>query len=195
MSNHTPPPPTDDVDRLVRARRDPEAFGAFYRAYAEPLYLWALRRTGDAHTATEITAETFARALEGVASFRGAHPGSGVAWLFGIAHNVLRQHFRTRGVEVAARQRLGIQTPAWVPDEIAEADNRIDAERLAGRLDAAVADLPPGIRDVVLMHVNADATHREIADELGISEPNARMRLSRGLARLRDRMTTPEIPS
>lgn len=186
----TLPPATEpsDADLLRAGRDDPAAFGRFYRQNARRLYLWCLRQTGDPQTATDVTAEAFAAALEGLHRFRGTEPGSGAAWLFGIARNLLRGWHRRRRVDTAARVRLGMSTPSWVPDEVADADARIDAERLAERLREAMGDLPPGLRDALSLHILDGRTHAEVADALGISEPNARLRVSRAVRRLRDRL-------
>lgn len=185
-----PPPATEpsDADLLRAGRDDPEAFGRFYRRNAERLYLWCLRETRDPQAATDLTAEAFAVALEGLAAFRGTAPGSGTAWLFGIARNLIRGWHRRRRVATAARVRLGMATPSWVPDEVAEADARIDAERLADRLRDAMADLPPGLRDALTLHVVEGRSHGEVAEALAISEPNARLRVTRAVRRVRDRL-------
>ena len=181
-----------DVAQLRAARSDPAAFSAFYVQNAERLYLWALRATGDAQTATDITAESFAVALEGLGRFRGTDPGSGVAWLFGIARNLIRGWHHERRVADAARARLGMSAPAWVTEEVSQVDDRIDAERLSERLRAAMDDLPEGLRDALTLHVLEERSHREVALALGISEPNARMRITRAVRRVRGSLTAQE---
>lgn len=179
-----------DADLLRAARHDPEAFGAFYRRNAERLYLWALAHTGDAQTATDLTAEAFARALEGLDGFRGRQDGSGAAWVFGIARNLVRGWHQERRVATAARERLGIVTPAWVPDEVAAVDDRLDADRVSAALAAAVADLPATLREALMLHALDERSHREVAEALGISQANARMRVSRAVRRVRAQLTT-----
>ncbi len=182
----------DDAALLRAGRDDPAAFAAFYRANAERLYLWSLRATGDAQTATDITAEAFAEALDGISGFRGTEPGSATAWLFGIARNLVRRWHHERRVATAARLRLGMSESAWVPEEVSAIDDRIDADRLSERLAAAVADLPEGLREALTLHVLEERSHREVADALGISEPNARLRITRAVRRLRASLTTAE---
>jgi RNA polymerase sigma factor (sigma-70 family) len=180
--DHSP----DDVVLLREAREQPESFGLFYRQNAERLYRWLLRETGDAQTATDLTAETFAVALAGLKKFRGEGPGSGVAWLFGIARNLLRGWHRRRRVDNDARQRLGMSEHAWVPSETEETDNRLDAAMLSAELADAFDDLPPNQREAIRRHVIDGWSNAEVADELGISEANVRMRVSRGLRSLRE---------
>jgi hypothetical protein len=61
---------------------EPEAFGAFYRRHVTALLGYFLRRTRDAELAADLTAETFAAALDGLRRF-DPRRGPAVAWLYG----------------------------------------------------------------------------------------------------------------
>ena len=144
------------------------------------MYRWLLRETGDAQTPTDLTAETFAVALAGLKGFRGHEPGSGVAWLFGIARNLLRRWHHRRRVDTDTRRRIGMSERAWISSETEEIDNRIDAEMLSAELAQAFDDLPPKQREAIRRHVIDGWSNAEVADDLGISEANVRMRVSGG---------------
>ena len=101
----------DDASQLRAARSDAQAFAAFYTRWAAPLHGW-LRTQVPADVATDLTAEAFAQALLGLSRFRGSEPGSGVAWLWGIARNLVRQHHRRARLERSARERLGSPSTA-----------------------------------------------------------------------------------
>jgi DNA-directed RNA polymerase specialized sigma24 family protein len=58
-------PDIDDDALLVAAVDDPEAFARFHRRHVRGVLAYFRRRTGDAETAADLTAETFAAALEG----------------------------------------------------------------------------------------------------------------------------------
>ena len=74
-------------------------------------------------------------------------------------------------------------------DELARAEELIDARRLAGSASALVADLPPEQREAVLARVVDERSYAAIATELRCSEALVRQRVSRGLAALRRRLT------
>lgn len=57
---------------------------------------------------------------------------------------------------------------------------------LVDQLDEALAELPQGEREVILLRFFRGAEYGEIADSLALSEPAARKRLSRGVERLRE---------
>src|SRR5262245_15947051 len=97
-----------DEQLLEAARTDPEAFAAFYRRHARPVAAFFVTRTRDAEAAADLTAETFAAALEGVGRFR-ARRGTATAWLYGIARHQLSRWQRRRAVDDRARRRLGME--------------------------------------------------------------------------------------
>src|SRR5438270_707773 len=63
-----------------------------------------------------------------------------------------------------------------------------DAELLRSRLNDALEELPPRLRAVVVLRDMYDLPHQAIADELGISEAAAKVRLHRARRRLRERL-------
>src|ERR1700754_2173882 len=94
---------------------DAHRFAAFYRRHEDAVLGFFLKRTGSAELAADLTAETFARALEGRKRF-DARRGDAGAWLFGIAHNVLARSVEKGRVEDAMRRKLGMQ-PITLDDE------------------------------------------------------------------------------
>jgi RNA polymerase sigma-70 factor (ECF subfamily) len=180
------PPGLDDAAQLRAARTDPEAFAAFYVRWAPPLHAW-LRTQLPADAANDVTAETFAQALVGLGRFRGQQAGSGVAWLWGIARNLVRQHHRHARLERSARERLGIAERGCDAGGWDEADARAQAAGLAAELVRALDGLSGGQRRAIELRVVADLDFGAVCQELGISEPAARMRVSRALGVLRSR--------
>jgi RNA polymerase sigma-70 factor (ECF subfamily) len=177
-----------DVELLRAARRDDAAFCALYARWAPELHAWFARRTSSVDTAAELTAETFAQALRGLSSFRGRHPGSGAAWLMGIANNLLRGWYRERRVASAARERAGVPVRSYEwPDDDA-VDARLTAGPLRDDLLRALASLPAEQRDAVALRVLHERSYEEVAVALGCTPASARQRVFRGLRTMRERM-------
>lgn len=176
--------PNDEQALLGAASVDAQAFAAFYRLFERPLLGFFMRATGRAELAADLTAETFARALESVASYDPAR-GRADQWLFGIARNVLRSSYRAGRVESAARERLGL--PTLVLDDHAGATiaRLTEGEE---RATLAVARLPEEQRHAIHARVVQDRDYAEIAGELRCSEAVVRQRVSRGLRTLRARL-------
>ncbi len=128
-----------------------------------------------------MTAETFARAFEGLTGFRKDR-GEPRAWLFGIARHVLAASVQRGKIEDECRRRLAM--PVLAIDDAAL--ERIQS--LSGDATAALAELSPVLRDAVTGRVVEDRDYGELARELACSERVVRQRVHRGLARLRARL-------
>ena len=140
-----------------------------------------LVRVGDGEVAADLTAETFAEALASAHRFR-PDKGSASAWLFGIARNVLAMSRRQGRVEARARRRLGMPR-LELTDAVIEQIEAIDT----GSLEL-VDELPVDESYAVRARVVDERDYAEIARDLRCSEAVVRKRVSRGLARLRDRL-------
>ena len=180
--------PATDVALLRGARTDAAAFEEFYARWAVPLHAWVRSRVGDPEIANDLTAETFAQALLGLARFRGEHPSSGAAWLWGIARNLVSQHFRTARLDASARLALGIPTRAYDSEGWDDVEARAAAAMLAGELTAAMSQLTAGQRRAVELRILEDLDFGAVAASLECNEPAARMRVSRALHIMRSRL-------
>jgi RNA polymerase sigma factor (sigma-70 family) len=169
-------------ERLLEvARREPAAFGAFYRRHEDRVLAYFLGRVGDPEVAADLTAETFAAALASAHRFRRrSEPAS--AWLFGIARNTLAMSRRQGRVEVRARRRLGMG-PLVLTDDAIE---RI--EQLGGTALPLMDGLPDDQRQAVRARVIDERDYADIAKDLRCSEAVVRKRVSRALGTLRDQL-------
>jgi RNA polymerase sigma factor (sigma-70 family) len=161
------------------------AFGLFYERRVREVLGYMMRRTGDPEAAADLTAETFAAAIVARPRFRpGGAPAS--AWLFTIAHGKLVDYQRRGYAGERARRRLGMERRALGEEDLA-------LIRLLGE-DIHLgwlAQLPADQRSAVEAHVIDERSYPDIAGELGTSETVVRMRVSRGLATLRQRIRGP----
>lgn len=162
----------------------PEAFGTFYRRHENALLVFFLRRTANAETAADLTAEVFAAALGSVRRFRpGSQPA--VAWLFGIANHKLRSSCRRGRVEDRARRRLGMQPLLLTDDALERVEALADAQRSAEILAELLASLPLDQHEAVRLRILEERDYAEIAVALRCSQAVVRQRVSRALGTLR----------
>jgi RNA polymerase sigma factor (sigma-70 family) len=160
-------------------------FDAVFREHFAPVYRFIARRVGRA-LAEDLAAEVFATAYRRRGTYQ-PELGSLRSWLYGIATNVLRKHWRDEQqlLELDARLAHRSLGPLHAAQFADAADERVIAKTLAPRIAGALAALNREQRDVLLLHAWADLSHEEIAAALGIAQGTARSRLSRGRAALR----------
>jgi RNA polymerase sigma factor (sigma-70 family) len=174
-----------DEELLDRTAVEPEAFGAFYRRHVANVLAFFYRRTSDSQLAFDLTAETFARALEHAGSFRAMAQPPG-AWIYAIARNLLTDSYRRGRVADDARRRLALE-PMTVTDlgfERVEAAADAASELGAVDLDEVLSREQAG---AVRARVLEDRSYEQIAQQLSCSPQVARQRVSRGLRNLRRR--------
>ena len=171
--------PTDEELLTTPGRA---AFGTFYDRHARAVLEYFARRTHDPEAAADLTAETFAAAIVARRRFRpGPQPAS--AWLFGIANHKLADYQRRGRAEARALRRLGMERPP-----LDEEDARLVALMADEVSMQLLSKVPDPERLAIQAHVLEGREYAEIAAAAVISEPAARMRVSRGLGRLRARM-------
>jgi RNA polymerase sigma-70 factor (ECF subfamily) len=172
-----------DVELLQRARRDPEAFCSFYERHAVQLRGWLRSEVESREVANDLTAETFAQALVSLRRFRGTTDEAALAWLNGIARNLLFQYWRRR-------LRLGMPLDDY--GDYDAADEELDALALSPQLRHAVDLLPDGEREALSLRVIDELPYEEVAERLAIAVPAARMRVFRALRTLATRLRSAE---
>jgi RNA polymerase sigma-70 factor (ECF subfamily) len=176
-----------DEALLAATGAEPEAFAVLYRRHVTPLLAYFARRTRDAELAADLTAETFAAALDGSHRF-DPDKGPAVAWLYGIARRQLSHAERKGAVEDRARRRLGMAPLTLADEAIERIEALASADASAAVLHEGLAALPADQRDAVLARVLDEREYAEIAVAARTSESVVRKRVSRGLAGLRSRL-------
>ncbi|HVS03677.1 MAG TPA: sigma-70 family RNA polymerase sigma factor [Thermoanaerobaculia bacterium] len=173
------------VARFLRSR-DEAAFRHLYRLHSPLLYRVILRTLGRPELAEDALQETWIRAVLGLPRFRWQ--SAFATWLTGIA---IRCCHEARRAQRPAGAEASPTAAAAAPGTAL----RLDLER-------AVAELPPGRREVLLLHDVEGFTHAEIAALLDLDEGTSRSQLSRARQQLRRRLAadggapqTTEVPT
>ena len=172
---------SEDAVAIAASRAEPERFTAVFDRHFGAIHGYLHRRVGR-QLADDLAAETFAVAFRGRDRYDGS-PDAG-PWLFGIASNMLRRHRRTERRELFAYARAGVDRVEHA--DLADADDRVDAEAMRRRMALALASLRAVDREVLLLLAWADLTYDEIARALDIPVGTVRSRLHRGRRKLRE---------
>ena len=166
---------------------DEEAFAEFYRRHCRAVAGFFLHRTRDAELAADLTAETFAAALQSRRRYNAAKAPA-FAWLWGIARHQLARAYERGAVEDKARRKLGM-APLTLDDEALE---RVEATAGAdARVIELLENLPAEQADAVRARVIDERAYEDIATAVMTSPAVIRQRVSRGLAALRNRIEEP----
>jgi RNA polymerase sigma factor (sigma-70 family) len=178
---------TDDAGLLLAAGAgDDRAFAEFYRRWLPVVTGYHLRRVRSQELAFDLTAETFATVVAGLARF-DPERGSAAGWLFEIAEHKLLDSWRRARVENTARARLGHEAVVLEHRDL-ERVEELASLGDARRLEALLSRLPVEQRDAVIARVVDERSYPEIASEMDCSEAVVRQRVHRGLSHLRRRL-------
>jgi RNA polymerase sigma-70 factor (ECF subfamily) len=164
---------------VVRAQRgEPAAFEALVRQHLRPAYAVALAIVARPSDAEDVAQEALIIACERIETCR--EPNKFRGWMFQIVRNHSKNWL--------ARRRL--RDVASNPDahEAVQGGPAPDAGALRSHLLAALEELGPAEREVVLLHDLDGWTHPEIADALGISVVMSRQHLFQARRKLRSEL-------
>jgi RNA polymerase sigma-70 factor (ECF subfamily) len=176
---------------VPRIGEDAEAFEAFYREHVDAVLRYATRRTDDPHDAADLVADVFLAAIRSAEGYR-PELGSPLAWLYGIARNLVAAERRRAARAFAAEAKIA-GNRLLDQDDIARIEERIDAERSSRSLLERMADLPESQRAVLELTAIDGLSPAETAKVLGISAVAVRVRLHRARRALASEME-PEAP-
>lgn len=177
--------PPDDTELIARAKRgELDAYEEIVRRHGSIAFRTALVITGSPADAEEAAQDGFVKAHRALRRFREGAPFR--PWLLTIVVNEARNRVRSAGrrerlaLRVAEERRLGGAVPS---PEAALLGSEQREELLV-----AVAELGEADRQVIACRYFLDLTEEETAAALGCRRGTVKSRLSRALARLRERM-------
>src|SRR5215217_5092726 len=115
-------PDRSDEDLLsATLAGDADAFAAFYRRHLPAVLRYCAGHGARPEVAADLAAEVFAAALGACERYRPAD-GPAVAWLYGVARNVLLMSRRRGRVEDRARRRLALEPIAICDHDLERVD-------------------------------------------------------------------------
>ena len=184
MPTDRTPEMEEELEALVEAARggEREAFDELVRRTYVDTYTLAVRLTGNEEDARDVVQEAYLRAWKGIGRFRG--DAQFTTWLYRITANAsytLVQKRRRRRTDPLETADEPVElSPEHQPEAAAESALAME------QLSAAVEQLPPKLRSIVVLKDVYGLSHEAIAEELGISVAAAKVRLHRGRKKLRD---------
>lgn len=182
-----PAPEPDGASDDVLVERalggDERAWVRLYQRHFDRIFRDVAYLTGGGPGAEELVQETFAAALTSLRRYD--RRASVITWLRGIAHNLVRHHWRSQSRRARAYDRLAEIAPPLGhggPDDPEDAHLQ---DRRAQVLRAVLERVPAQLREAFLLSDVQGLAAAEVAERLSISVGNARVRASRARAMIR----------
>ena len=173
-----------DQAELISAAQagDRSAFDELVRQTYVDTYTLAIRLCSDEEDARDVVQDAYLRAWKSIGRFRGDAAFS--TWMYRITANCAST-FVAKRRRLRTEPLLTHQEPADIHPE-SQPEGMLESSQELDHVAAALADLPPRLRAVVVLKDVYGLPHDAIAEELGISVSAAKVRLHRGRRRLRD---------
>lgn len=157
------------------------AFGLIVRKYQQPIYNLMLRTAGSEDKAADLAQETFIRAYEKLDLFR---PGNKFfSWLYAIGMNLARDSIRKN-----YKILYGLDDKTHLaPDTRIEQERDLYEDRIEmAHIQFALKKLPLKEKEAIVLRYREGLSMKDIAAALEISVSGAKMRVHRGLKKLRE---------
>lgn len=151
------------------------------KRYYQPLMRYLHRLARNEHLAEELHQQTWLSVLDHLDRFESAGAGGFKAWLFRIATNKARDHWRSVGREHNAMDGLGHAEEHEVPP----AERRLETGERDTKLSRAIAKLPEAQRQVLMLRYYSGLKFVDIAQLLGCPLNTALGRMHKAVLKLR----------
>jgi RNA polymerase sigma-70 factor, ECF subfamily len=173
-----------NVVRLAQ-EGDAVAFEEVYRLHSRRVYSLCLRMVGNPTEAEDLTQDVFLHLFRKIEMFRGESAFS--TWLHRMAVNIVLMRLRRK--QIAKISLDSITSPAEEsevqPKEFGVPDLRLNGVIDRITLQAAINELAPGYRAVLILHDVQGFKHNEIAEIFGCSVGNSKSQLHKARMLLR----------
>jgi RNA polymerase sigma-70 factor (ECF subfamily) len=182
------------LGRLVRQciAGDQQAWQQLVSSQHRRIYGICYRFTGSASDAEDLTQDVFLKLYKNLGSF-DVQKGNFNTWLTTLARNLLVDHFRRTRLERASdsldasssgEEDGGPTLADRLADPRPSQESHAAGLELKARIQQALAQLSPELREAVVFRDLEDMDYKEIAQVLRIPEGTVKSRISRGRAEL-----------
>jgi RNA polymerase sigma-70 factor (ECF subfamily) len=165
---------------------DASAFEHIYRLHSRRVYALCLRMVGNPAEAEDLTQDAFLQLFRKIGTFRGESAFS--TWLHRLSVNVVLMKLRKKALPVTSlEESTDPEDEANGPRrEIGGPDLLLTGSIDRVHLERAIEQLPPGYRQVFVLHDVQGYEHNEIAGLMDCSIGNSKSQLHKARMRLRE---------
>ena len=148
-------------------------FLEIYDLYHRPVKTFILRMVGDPWIADDLTQDTFIKVQENLIGLKD--DSKLMPWIFRIARNRCLDYFRS-GAAKNKEQELAYPLQKSIEPV---AQMQLEQHQMSQCVQDKICLLPETFRDVLVLSDTMEMTHQEIADILGITVSNVKVRIHR----------------
>lgn len=172
-----------DEELMARAAAgNDRAFEELYRRYARRLKgFFFLQLGGNEELAADATHDVFLRAYEARSRYEEGRSVS--TWLFTIAYNLCRNHYRNNAYEAQLLATLDAE-----PISEQQIEVQLDQATLDEALAQVLAELPAPLHQLFSLHYQEELTIPQVAEIVGIPEGTVKSRLHKTMNIIRKRL-------
>jgi RNA polymerase sigma-70 factor (ECF subfamily) len=180
MSSESPTSPVPDVDVLIERclKGDQVAWDQIVRMHWRKVFNLAYKFVGRHDEAEDLTQDIFLKIFKALHTFD--RRANFQTWLISISRNLCIDHYRsvrkereTMAREVDSADLMPVSRERGPHAEL----EQIDLRQL---IRQALAELPPALKEAVVLRDLQEFSYQEIADKLGLPEGTVKSRINRG---------------
>jgi RNA polymerase sigma-70 factor (ECF subfamily) len=171
---------------IVRVLKgDRQAYAMLVEEYKGPIFNLAYRMTGGLEDAEDLTQETFIRAYQNLHRFDQSKKF--FTWLFTIGINLIRNHLKKNERKIVHLVAANSVVEHKAKEHTREEVDTLSEDRMI-RLEQVIRKLPVDLREAIILKFVQDLTFEEVANVTGNSVSAVKMRIYRGLEKMKQMM-------
>ena len=180
---------------ITASKGDLDAFNELVLAYQNVAYYHAYALLRDPALAEDATQDSFIRAFQNIAGFRG---GSFRAWILKIvtnaAYDMLRRSKRHPTQSLYPEDEYGqeVESPAWLADTTTSVQDTVEQSEFSRDLYRLIDELPAVYRTVLTLVDLHELDYAEVADALKIPLGTVKSRLARARYKISEKLCSVE---
>ena len=175
---------------VMRAKKEPEAFGLLYDEYYSAIFGYVLKRTVDIDLTKDIVSETFLKALKNIQGFKWKNISFSF-WLFRLASNETVNFFRKKKT-ASLTQNINPVSKDNPLEETIRAGEELKNHQDFLEISRKIRNLPEKYQEVIVLRFFEEKSLKEISEILNKREGTVKSLLYRGLEQLRKQFLPPD---
>ena len=167
--------------KRIQKRGDRQAADALIRCYYDEIHRYVRKQTTNDNTALDLTQEIFISMLGTICHYDPKKGAGFRTWLYRIATNKTIDFFRSQAARITETLTLDDVEPIDETDFAKQIENEDFVERVC----SYISRFPPDTQKIFRLHIFAELTFAEIAENMQVPEGSVKSRYYRLINKIR----------